>query len=83
MSDEDILEKALDENWIVITNDKDFGEMVFRERCPHHGIVFLRLSDERFANKIEILRQLLTAYADKLPERFVTVTETKVRFAGT
>ena len=83
MPDDDILEKALKENWILITNDKDFGEMAFRERRPHHGIIFLRLADERAASKIEILRQLLAAYSDKLPEQFVTVTETKVRFAGT
>ena len=44
---------ALAEKWILITNDKDFGEMIFRERRKHHGIVFLRLSDERSANKIE------------------------------
>ena len=67
----------------MITNDKDFGEMVFRERHHHHGIIFLRLDDERSANKIDVLRQLLANYSDKLPEEFVTVTESKVRFSGT
>lgn len=28
MTDEDVLTKAYSENWILITNDKDFGEMV-------------------------------------------------------
>lgn len=83
MTDDEVLAKAFDENWILITNDKDFGEMVFRERRTHHGVVFMRLDDERAANKIEVLRQLLKGYAGKLPEEFVVVTETKVRFAGT
>ena len=83
MTDDDILAKALTENWILITNDKDFGEMVFRERRSHHGIVFMRLDDERATNKIEVLRRLLEGYAEKLPEEFVVVTETKVRFART
>jgi len=83
MTDNEVLEKAFSENWILITNDKDFGEMVFRERRKHHGVVFMRLDDERAANKIEILRRLLEGYAEKLPEQFVVVTETKVRFAGT
>ena len=83
MSDEKVLTKASDENWILITNDKDFGEMVFRERREHHGVVFMRLEDERAANKIEVLRKLLGGYSEKLPEEFVVVTETKVRFAGT
>lgn len=80
ISDDEILEKAVDENWILITNDKDFGEMVFRERRGHHGVVFMRVEDERAANKIEVLRQLLKTYAEKLPEEFAVVSETKVRF---
>jgi len=80
--DSEILTKALNEDWILITNDKDFGELVFREHLDHHGIILLRLEDERSANKIVVLRHLLTNYSEKLPGQFVTVTETKVRFAG-
>ncbi len=29
MDDDDIILKALEENWILITNDKDFGEKVY------------------------------------------------------
>lgn len=82
MTDDEVPAKADGENWILITNDKDFGEMVFRERRTHHGVVFLRLDDERAANKIEVLRRLLASYAEKLPEEFVVATETKVRFAA-
>ena len=73
---------AFTENRILITNDSDFGEMVFRERRKHHGVIFLRLDDERATNKIEVLRQLLENYAERLAEKFVVATETKVRFAG-
>lgn len=83
LEDDTIITKAFDENWILITNDKDFGEMIFRERQSHHGVVFMRLADERAANKIEVLRRLLESYSEKLPEEFVVVTETKVRFAKT
>ena len=82
MADPDVLLKALSENWILITNDKDFGEMVFRERRQHHGVIFLRLNDERSANKINVLKRLLSKYSDKLTGRFVIVTETRVRFAS-
>lgn len=82
MTDDEVLTKALIENWILITNDKDFGEMIFRERRTHNRIIFLRLEDERAANKIKVLEQLLENYAEKLPEQFITVTETKVRIAA-
>ena len=32
LDDEAVIEKAFIENWILVTNDKDFGEKVFRER---------------------------------------------------
>lgn len=40
VSDDEVLAKAFSETWILITNDKDFGEMIFRERREHHGVIF-------------------------------------------
>jgi predicted nuclease of predicted toxin-antitoxin system len=81
MEDDAIIQKAFTENWILVTNDKGFGEKVYREQHPHKGVILLRLNDERASNKIEIIRQLLEGYANQLADRFVTVTETQVRFA--
>ena len=78
-----IIQKAYEETSILITNDKDFGEKIYREGHPHHGVILLRLGDERAANKIDVLSRLLKIYADKLPNQFVVVTETRVRFART
>lgn len=80
--DDVLLEKAFLEDWILITNDKDFGEKVYRERRPHRGVVFLRLDDERAANKIRVLERLLSQYAEHLEDRFVVVTDDRVRFSG-
>ena len=81
MDDDDIVQKAFAENRIVVTNDKDFGDKVFRERWPHRGVILLRLEDERAPKKIEALKRLLERYADQLNDRFVVVTEATVRFA--
>lgn len=81
MDDDDILQKAFSENWILITNDKDFGGKIFRDRKPHKGIILLRLDDERAVMKIDVLGKLLEQYADEVENRFVTVTENSVRFA--
>ncbi len=82
MDDSVIVQKAFAENRIFITDDKDFGERVYREHQPHRGVVLLRLEDERAAVKIDVLRQLLASYADRLADQYVVVTETWVRFAG-
>jgi predicted nuclease of predicted toxin-antitoxin system len=81
MADEDIIQKAFSESWILITNDKDSGEKAYREKRPHKGIVLLRLEDERAFLKIEIVRRLLESHADRLSGRFVVVSEGSVRFA--
>ena len=81
MQDAEVIQKAFADNRILVTNDKDFGEKVFRERQPHRGIILLRLEDERSIVKIEIMRQLLENYAHNLAGNFVVVTETSVRFA--
>ena len=81
LDDETIIQKAFTENWILITNDKDFGEKIYQEGRPHRGVILLRLDDERATAKIEVLRQLLRNYGDRLSDQFVVVTETKVRFA--
>jgi predicted nuclease of predicted toxin-antitoxin system len=82
MSDSDIIQKAFIDKWVLITNDKDFGEFVYRQQSPHQGIILLRLKDERSACKIEVLQKLLQAHAQRIENNYLVVTETRVRFAG-
>lgn len=81
--DVEIIEKAFREVRILITNDKDFGEKVFKERRRHRGVILLRLEDERPANEIEVLRRLLESYGERLSDNFVVATEDQVRFSRT
>jgi len=81
--DEAVIRRALKECWILITNDKDFGAKVYRDGRLHRGVILLRLSDERTANKILVLARLLDSYATLLAESFVVATETTARFART
>jgi predicted nuclease of predicted toxin-antitoxin system len=81
MADDDVIRKALSENWILITNDKDFGDEVFRDGRLLKGIILLRLEDETANSKIRILSRLLEKYANRLHGAFIVVTEKQVRFA--
>jgi predicted nuclease of predicted toxin-antitoxin system len=80
LDDDTILQKAFAENRSLVTADKDFGEKIYREHRPHHGVVLLRLADDHTMNKIAALQRLLNTYAPQLPDRYVVVTETRVRF---
>jgi predicted nuclease of predicted toxin-antitoxin system len=78
-SDDAILEKCHQENYILITSDKDFGEMVFRNQKVHNGIILVRCNPNNFVKRIEVLSKLLKNYPDKLENNFVVVSNESVR----
>ena len=82
LSDDQIIQESYEGQRVLITCDKDFGDLVFRERRSHGGVVLLRLEDERPSAIVPVLGRLLDRYADRLGGRFVVVTEGHVRFAG-
>lgn len=81
-SDPELLARAVREARILITNDKDFGDLIYRDRRPHRGILLLRLDDDRTPVKLRVVEQVLEHYADQLAERFTVATEERVRIAG-
>ena len=82
VDDKEVIKKANEQNRILITNDKDFGELVFREKKQHKGVILLRLENERAVNKIAVLKRLLEKYEDSLHGHFIVVTENTVRITG-
>ena len=53
--DVDILALANKQDRILITLDKDFGELLFKEKLIHSGVILLRLKDESVENKKKVL----------------------------
>ncbi len=82
LDDEKILERAFAENRILLTADKDFGDLIFREKQPHHGVVLLRLRHQSSANHITALDRLLTNHPGPLEDRFVVVTDSGIRMVN-
>lgn len=77
--DTEIIHFAYEQKRIVVTNDKDFGDMVYRDQLPHAGVILLRLSDSLASTKIRVLTSVLEQYPDKLQDRFVVATERHIR----
>lgn len=83
ISDKEILKIAVDEERILITNDKDFGELIFKEKLPHRGVVFLRLANETATNKVFVLKNLLQNHIRMIDKKhFIVVTEKSIRSIG-
>jgi len=80
MPDDRVCEIANSEQRIIITNDKDFGEIVFYQKKIVHGIILLRVNGQNSSEKIILLEKLLENYSDKIANHFVVLTKTKFRF---
>ena|SRR5688572_28116778 len=78
-----ILARAVQESRIVVTNDKDFGELIFRSGQAHAGVVLLRLRDETSANRVRVMQAVLSQVTNILPNQFVVATERHIRIRYT
>ncbi|RMH08743.1 MAG: hypothetical protein D6697_05395 [Armatimonadetes bacterium] len=81
LSDEEILQIATQQGRIVITVDKDFGELAIRQGASHRGIV--RLPDVPVSKRQAMLETVLSRHRDALERgALITVSRTRVRIRG-
>ena len=79
LDDPAVLRRAVAENRILITKDKDFGTLVFKEGQPHSGIILLRLADDNLSATIAAMRRLQEGYSQQLAGNFVVINDRRVR----
>ena len=80
MADEDFLKIANAEKRILITNDKDFGELTFLQKKVSAGVILLRVKGQVSQDKVKLIEKLLRNYTNKLSNHFIVITKSKIRF---
>jgi predicted nuclease of predicted toxin-antitoxin system len=80
MNDESLLNMANREKRILITNDKDFGELTFLQRKVSTGIILMRFKGQLVKDKLIILPKIFRIHSDRLLGHFTVVTKKKIRF---
>jgi len=78
LKDHAVLAIAKSEQRILLTNDRDFGELIFRQHLSHSGVLFFRLKGATLQMKLHRLSEVLTQYADQL-HHFLVITQQRVR----
>ena len=79
ISDDVVLDRANAEAAILVTEDKDFGELAFRQSLVHHGVILVRLAGLPGVGKAAILIHLLEEHRLELPGSFTVVSPGMVR----
>ena len=79
MEDEEIIRTAVSENRMVITMDKDFGELVYHSSMEHSGVLLLRLEDATGAEKLQVVKHIMKNYLDRIKNCFCVFQNDKFR----
>lgn len=77
--DKDILAWGNRERRVIMTEDRDFCELVFRDDNPTFGIVLVRISDENRLMKAIQITELVNSHADELPSAMTTVFLNRIK----
>ena len=79
ITDQEVAELANNSNAILLTEDKDFGEIVFRQKIVKNGVILLRLQGLTTEIKLDVLRELLENHSSEISGSFTVVTTNGIR----
>lgn len=82
LKDEEVLKIAVKEKRVLITNDRDFGELIFRQKLRHSGVILFRLGKEDIATKKSWLKTVLANHLNSL-KNFIVITDHGIRVRKT
>ena len=79
ISDKEVLELAYTNNALLITEDKDFGELVFRFQLKHKGILLIRMIEAKSLEKAEAAMKAIKMHFSDLLNNFSVLDNQKIR----
>ncbi len=77
ITDKSVLSIACDKQALLITEDKDFGELVFRLQLPHHGILLIRIEEAN--HKLFSVTAAIQQHYEEMINRFSVINNNKLR----
>jgi predicted nuclease of predicted toxin-antitoxin system len=78
ISDDEVLAIAVKKGIVLLTQDKDFGDLVFRDHHSHTGVVLIRLTGFPEENAPIVLEAISTHQAE-LIDAFTVIQERNTR----
>ncbi len=77
--DEAVIALAYDQSAILVTEDKDFGELVFAHQMAKVTVVFLRYRRAELSVIAQNLLRVINEYGLKEGRFFIVVNSTRIR----
>lgn len=84
IEDDVVLERANGRSALLVTADKDFGELVFREkRLTTGGVILLRLAGLSAERKTEIISDAFREHSAEFSNHFSVISPGRIRMRPT
>jgi predicted nuclease of predicted toxin-antitoxin system len=77
--DDIVLHQANEHQALLITEDKDFGELVHRQGLVHLGVILIRLAGLSPQTKARLVSKVLAERAAEMPDAFSVISPGMVR----
>lgn len=81
-TDEEVLERALNEKRVLITEDRDFGELVYARGRSSAGVILVRFHSHARSAKPATVVEAVTRLGSRLRDAFTVVEPGRVRISG-
>ena len=79
IDDEAVLLRSRESNALLLTADKDFGDLVFRQRLLHSGVLLIRLAGLTPDEKASTVAAVFELHGEAMPERFAVLSKRSLR----
>jgi predicted nuclease of predicted toxin-antitoxin system len=79
ISDDEVLKQANKQGVVLLTSDKDFGELVYRDNRYSCGIVLIRLAGLSNIEKAEIVASVIQDHSAELENAFTVISHRNLR----
>lgn len=79
ISDREVIELTKSKDGILITEDKDFGELVFSYNIKGCSVIFLRYDKVDYDQIIKNLIKVLNEHLNSPKHHFITINRKKIR----
>ena len=79
IDDSTVLALANDRGALLMTEDNDFGELVFRQGLLHAGVILVRLAGFSAMAKAEMLSRTLAEHGAEMTQAFTVLSHQTLR----
>lgn len=77
MPDKQVVSLSAEEDRVIVSLDKDFGKLIYRQKMKCPGVVLIRVRDESARN--EVAYKMLEELGPGCYDNFVVITDKKTR----